>query len=386
MTMDDMALVRKYASSKCEEAFAAIVSRHVNLVYSVALRQVGDAHLAQEVTQTVFVILARKAGSLSPKTVLSGWLCQTARYASAKAVTMHRRRLNREQQAYMQSTLNEAESENAWMQMEPILDSAMAELGRKDHDALAARFLEGRNFRQVGALLETSEAGAKMRVNRALEKLKKIFSKRGVTLSAAVVAGALSTYSVQAAPAGLAATVTLAAVKGTAVTTSTATLINTTLKYMAWTKLKTATVTGAIALLVVGTTTLTLQQSLAAPETAQSKAASYKTPEATLNSLIIALQEADQAKFAAGCTPQKAEQFRNQNAGKSEEELKREATGMAKAFSKFKILKTDTISATEVHLHVKALGDSPDAPMGDRNLIMKMKKVGSDWKYDGEQR
>src|SRR5580704_16153583 len=92
MIADDMALVKEYADSGCEEAFAALVSRHINLVYSVALRQAGDAHLAEEVTQVVFIILARKARSLSSKTVISGWLCRTARNAACNVLTVQRRR------------------------------------------------------------------------------------------------------------------------------------------------------------------------------------------------------------------------------------------------------------------------------------------------------
>src|ERR1700689_1449722 len=106
MMIDDMDLVRQYARCKSEEAFAALVSRHVNLVYSVALRQVRDPHLAEEITQTVFVILARKAGSLSPKTGFSGGLYRPARSAAAKALTLRRPRQDREQQAYMQSQLD----------------------------------------------------------------------------------------------------------------------------------------------------------------------------------------------------------------------------------------------------------------------------------------
>src|SRR5688500_17652137 len=101
MTESDMDLVREYARSQSEAAFAVLVSRHLNLVYSVALRWVRDEHLAREIAQTVFIILARKAGSLGPKTIVSGWLCQTARFASAKAITMRNRRLQREHQAYM---------------------------------------------------------------------------------------------------------------------------------------------------------------------------------------------------------------------------------------------------------------------------------------------
>src|ERR1700689_4916826 len=111
MTTDDMEMMREYAQNNSEEAFAALVSRHVNLVYSVALRQVRDPHLAEEITQAVFVILARKAKSLHAKTSLAGWLCRTARYACADAIKIQRRRQHREQEAYMQSTLNESESD-----------------------------------------------------------------------------------------------------------------------------------------------------------------------------------------------------------------------------------------------------------------------------------
>ena len=99
MLIADIDLVREYARCKSEEAFATLVSRHVNLVYSVALRQVREPHLAQEITQTVFIILARKAGALSSTTIVSAWLCRTARYASAKALTIQRRRQHREQEA-----------------------------------------------------------------------------------------------------------------------------------------------------------------------------------------------------------------------------------------------------------------------------------------------
>src|SRR5262249_46498767 len=113
MMPEDMDLLRLYARHGSEDAFASLVSRHVNLVYSAALRLVGEAHVAEEVTQAVFIILARKAESLSPKTVLTGWLYRTARYVSARTLTMQKRRQIREQEVYMRSVLNEPEAESA---------------------------------------------------------------------------------------------------------------------------------------------------------------------------------------------------------------------------------------------------------------------------------
>jgi RNA polymerase sigma factor (sigma-70 family) len=228
MLNDDLTLLREYARRNSEEAFAALVSRHVNLVYSVALRQVRNPHLAEEITQAVFIILARKAASLGPQTILPGWLCRTARYASANALTIQRRRQLREQEAHMQSILTEPEPD-AWLQIAPLLDGAMEQLGQRDHDALVLRFFEGRDFEEVGAALGASEGAAKMRVNRALEKLRTFFTKRGVVLPATTLTAAISANAVQAAPVGLAVTISAAvALAGTTVaTTATAIAIKT---------------------------------------------------------------------------------------------------------------------------------------------------------------
>ena len=243
-----MTLVREYAQSNSEQAFATLVSQHINLVYSVALRQVHDPHLAEEITQAVFIVLARKAKSLSPKTILSGWLCRTARNVSANTLKIQRRRQLREQESHMQSILNESDSD-AWSQIAPLLDEALNCLGTKEHDAVVLRFLDGKELKHVGAAMGTTEDGARMRVNRGLEKLREFFTKKGVTLSATAIAGAVAANSVQAAPAGLAASITGAALSGTTITT--AAVIAAT-KTIAMTTLQKTVITTAI-VVAVGT-------------------------------------------------------------------------------------------------------------------------------------
>ena len=265
MPNNDVTLLREYARDNSEAAFAALVSRHVNLVYSVAWRQVGDPHLAEEITQVVFIILARKASSLGPKTILPGWLCRTARYASANALTIQRRRQRREQEAYMQSQLDppqsdlsgrsKTEADETWLQIAPLLDTALERLGQKDHDAIVLRFIEGRNFKEVGAALGASEDAVKMRVSRALEKLHRFFSRRGISSTTAIIAGTISANSVQAAPVALAKCVTaIAIVKGSMATATTLTLVKGTMKIMTMLKLKTAAAIGVAVILAAGTT------------------------------------------------------------------------------------------------------------------------------------
>ena len=258
---DDLTLLREFAASNSEEAFAALVSRHVNLVYSVALRQVRDPHHAEEITQAVFIILARKADKLSPPTVLAGWLCRTARYVGAEALRKQSRRQQREQEAHMQSLLNEPAS-LTWTHIAPLLDGAMETLDRKDHDALVLRFFENKNFAEVGVALGMGEDTARMRVNRALGKLHGFFTRRGIASTTAIIAGEISAHSVQwPRPVGLAKAVTAIAVaKGAAATISTLTLIKGALKIMAWTKTKTAVAAGVFVLLTGMTATVVIKE------------------------------------------------------------------------------------------------------------------------------
>jgi RNA polymerase sigma factor (sigma-70 family) len=256
----DNELLAQYARNNSEEAFAVLVARHVNLVYSVALRHVANPHQAEEITQVVFLILAKKAGSLSPNTVLTGWLYRTARLTAANYLRMENRRQRREQEAYMQSLVNESQAD-AWTQIAPILDVAMEHLGNRERNAVLLRFFEAKSLKEVGDALGASEAAAQKSVERALKKLRNFFTRRGVTLSAATLLGVLSTHTVQAAPAGLAESVMSAGItKGAAVSGPSWVLLKSTLKVMTWLKIKTAVVATVSTILIVGTATVTVAQ------------------------------------------------------------------------------------------------------------------------------
>ena len=260
---NDMDLVRKFARNQSEAAFTELVRRRVNLVYSIARRSTGSDGDAQDVTQAVFVILARKAAGLRARTVLTGWLYETTRHTAACVLRTNARRHAREQEAYMQSTLADTDTADAWSRLAPHLEAGMAQLGERDRTLLALRFYENKTGPEAAALLGLREAAVHKRTARALEKLRKLFTKRGLALSSVAITGAISANSVQAAPVALAKSVTAVAIaKGAAASASTLTLIKGALKIMAWTKFKTAAVAGVAVLLAAGGATVIVKSVL----------------------------------------------------------------------------------------------------------------------------
>jgi RNA polymerase sigma factor (sigma-70 family) len=246
----DNELLRQYATAKSESAFAELIARHVNLVYSAALRQTGgDIHLAHDVAQSVFTDLARKAASLLDRESLSSWLYTSAHFAANKMVRTEIRRRQREEQ-FMREPVPDTPQEADWEKLRPLLDAAMHGLKESDREAILLRYFENRPYAEVGAKFGLNENAARLRVERALEKLRALLAKRAITTTSALAA-AISTNAIQAAPANFVTTLTTASLTASGKTTSL-----TLLKIMTAAKLKFSL--GALA--IAGAATLFIAQ------------------------------------------------------------------------------------------------------------------------------
>ena len=257
----DIALLRQFTDENSELAFSELVRRHINLVYSVALRFTGNPGDAEDVAQAVFIILAQKAGRLSNRVVLTGWLYETTRFTAMRLLRTQARRRAHEQEASVHSIIEKSGDDSLWRQVEPHLEVAMSRLGERDRTLLALRYFENKTGAEAAALLGIKEEAARKQTNRALEKLQKFFAGRGIRSTTAILAGTISANSVLVAPLALAKSVTpVALAKGATASTSTLTLIKGALKVMAWTKAKTAIVVGVGILLATGTTTVAIKK------------------------------------------------------------------------------------------------------------------------------
>ncbi|HLX72915.1 MAG TPA: sigma-70 family RNA polymerase sigma factor [Verrucomicrobiae bacterium] len=380
MTPDDTRLMHEYVSRHSDEAFAALVARYTNLVYSAALRQLGSPELAEEVTQAVFVILARKAAGLGPKTILSGWLYRTARFVAIAARKRESRRQHREQEAYMQSELDQ-QSGVGWEQLAPLLDEAMARLGNHERDALILRYFEDRPLSEVGTALGASEDAAKKRVSRALDKLRAYFAKRGVAVPASSIAGLVAAHSVQTAPATLAKTAAAAAIsKGTTSSVSTLTLIKGALKVMAWTKMKTIVVVGVAVIAAASTTGVMIQthhHNYKEPLAERSWAnAGYATPEAAFETTFWAMRSGNVKAVEASYTTEFGDQFmQTAGKGKSEAELTALFKQIADRIATIQVDSEEQTGPGQLILHLQCGG------LG--TAVVPMKQVGAEWKLNG---
>lgn len=214
--LTDQQLLRDYAERHSEAAFGELVRRHLDLVYSAALRMLRDEHLTEDVAQGVFVALARNACQLTDRPVLSGWLHRTTQNLAANAIRSEVRRRNREQEAAAMNQLLSAASDASWEDIAPHLDAALGELNDSDRDALTLRYFEKKSAPEMAAILGISEEAAQKRVRRAVERLREFLARRGVAVGASGLAVVISANAVQAAPAGLAAAIATSALAGAA--------------------------------------------------------------------------------------------------------------------------------------------------------------------------
>jgi RNA polymerase sigma factor (sigma-70 family) len=249
--MEDVQLLREYAERGSESAFAELVRRRVDLVYSTALRLVGEASLAQDVTQLVFIQLARKGGSLRHGTILAGWLYRTTRFVAQTVRRSDARRRQRESMA-MEMTLLDQQSESVWKEVSPLLEEAMAGLRATDQNAVLLRFFAGKSLREVGEALGISDDAAQKRVDRALGRLRDYFAGRGVAVSVVLLTTLLAQNSVQAAPLAVTAALTTTAIASSATTGVSAWQL---FKVMALAKVKSSGIAAAF-LLLAGTATV----------------------------------------------------------------------------------------------------------------------------------
>ncbi len=221
----DSQLLRDFAEHHSEKAFAELVRRHLDFVHSAARRLVRDEHLAQDVTQGVFLALAENAATLIPHPLLSGWLHRTARNLAAQTIRTNVRRQSREQEAATMNHLLAAETEAHWENVAPLLDAGLDELPEPDRAALLLRYFERKSTREMAETLGISEDAAQKRCRRALERLRDYLTRQGVPVGTAGLAVGISVHAVEAAPVGLAATVSAAGLyTGTSIATTTSTI------------------------------------------------------------------------------------------------------------------------------------------------------------------
>lgn len=318
-TRTDFQLIREYAERGSQEAFAELVARHWDLVYTAAVRQVGDRHAADDVAQVVSIVLVKRAESLGPQTILSAWLLVATRHAAMNWRKMEHRRRRRETAAARQRAeqrsmatgmhtaaggesnphLPAGSARSAADALDERLDDALAKLSAAARDALVLRFFEGRSFQEVGDELGISAEAAKQRVFRGLERLRAVLGRRGLHVSSEGLAVTLAATAVSPAPAGWAAKCAATATSATAAAPY-AVMVSHVLAAMGWAKAATTVVVAGV-IVVAGGLGGTLLYLSGRDDVAPTAAASFNTTAGTAGRTVpTALQVGDQAPPLVG--------------------------------------------------------------------------------------
>jgi RNA polymerase sigma factor (sigma-70 family) len=210
--MEEWQWLREYLEAGSQQAFSRIVDRYVNLVYSAALRQIRDRHLAEDVTQSAFIALAQKARTLRARTSLGSWLLVTTRYLASDALKAKSRRDRHEREAAsMAKPQTSPVTNDQWDSISPHLDAALASLNDPDRQAITMRYFEGRDFDEVAVAMGLSAEAARQRVHRATIRMRQYFQRRGANVALECIGPVILAHAVHAAPAGLASSATAAA-------------------------------------------------------------------------------------------------------------------------------------------------------------------------------
>ena len=209
---EDAQQLREFVEGRSHEAFGRIVCRHVNLVYAAALRQTRNVEAAQDVTQAVFIALARKARSLDRQTVLGSWLLVATRYAALDLLKReNRRRIHERRAAQMAPTIEDPSDSRGWQELAEELDAALIHLGEKDRRAIVLRYLEGRSLAEVSRITGASTDAVRQRLHRAIGRMRAFFQARGISVTGGAIGPAMLSHAVHPAPAGVAISATAAA-------------------------------------------------------------------------------------------------------------------------------------------------------------------------------
>lgn len=296
----DSALLSAYAQRSDQAAFAEFVRRHLGLVYFAGLRRAGgDAALAEELAQQVFVQAGLKAAALAGHATVVGWLYTTTRNLATDALRREAARSRREHEAQRRQELMAGETDTPWEQVRPLIDRELDALGAADREALLLRFFSGLPFAAIGEALHTSEDAARVRVNRALDKLRSRLGRRGFTSTAAALGAVLGQQALAAPPAHLAAATCSAAFSaaatGTIAATGTAAAAATWFGIMSTTKI----VTGTAAVVVAGCLGFAVFKSHEADRALTAVTAERDLAQARAASLELRLQAATAPASAA---------------------------------------------------------------------------------------